>query len=70
MAQSPFFSASCLASGGTRCNGTVPRNQNLIQVDGVLSPGRARCCGRTPECALLPAAAVRSDHPIVENSQR
>jgi hypothetical protein len=31
MAQSPFFSASCLATGGTRCNGTVPLNQNLIQ---------------------------------------
>ncbi|HYS67877.1 MAG TPA: hypothetical protein VEN30_29215 [Paraburkholderia sp.] len=70
MAQSPFFSASCLASNGTRSNGTVPLNQNLIQVDGVLSPCRAGCYGRTPECAELPAAAAHSDHPIVENSQR
>ncbi|CAH2920126.1 MAG: hypothetical protein CPSOU_3641 [uncultured Paraburkholderia sp.] len=31
MAQSPFFSAWCLASGGTRCYGTVPFNQTLIQ---------------------------------------
>jgi hypothetical protein len=70
MAQSPFFSASCLASNGTRNHGTVPVNQNLIQVDGFLSPCRAGCCGRTPERAELPAAAARSDHPIVENSQR
>jgi hypothetical protein len=70
MAQSPFFSASRLAAGRTRCNGTVPLNQNLIQSRRRSFTVPCRYYGRTPECAGLHAAAARSDHPIVENSQR
>ncbi|KFX62310.1 hypothetical protein A8H39_22040 [Paraburkholderia fungorum] len=57
MAQSPFFSASCLALGGTRCNGTVPLNQNLIQ-------SRRRSFNRSvPVATAAPRNASRSTRP-------
>jgi hypothetical protein len=52
MAQSPFFSASCLVCGGTRSNGTVPLNQNLIQ-SRRRSFHRTGCYSRILECAGL-----------------
>ncbi|TFE45856.1 hypothetical protein E2553_13005 [Paraburkholderia dipogonis] len=65
MAQSPFFSASCLVSTAAHAaNGTVPLNQNLIQSRGALSP--CRLLRPHPECARFLAAAAHSDHPIVE----
>jgi hypothetical protein len=70
MAQSPFFSASCpVFAAACAVNGTVPRNQNLIQKPTAFFH-RAGCYGRTPNAPgslLLPRIQIIRS---LKNSQR